>query len=236
MQKSILIIDDDLKLHEAVRDYFSPDGYRVDSLSDGREVLSHLSRRKVDLVLLDLMLPGGFDGFEVMRAIRTESAVPIIMISARGEEADRVIGLELGADDYLAKPFSLRELLARVKGVLRRAGESTEGRFARELQSAPIKSGAFVLELNRRRLSWEKSQVEISTTEANILKALMEHPDLVLARDLLIQLAMGADYNTTDRSIDVHISRLRKRIKKLAPHLEPIQTIWRSGYCWTGYE
>jgi two-component system phosphate regulon response regulator OmpR len=236
MQKSILIIDDDFKLHEAVRDYFSPDGYRVDSLSGGQEALTWLSRRKVDIILLDVMLPGGLDGFEVLRAIRAESTVPVIMISARGDEADRVIGLELGADDYLAKPFSLRELLARVKGVLRRVAESANDRPSPEVRTTAVISGAFVLELNRRRLSWGKSRVEISTTEANILKALMEHPDTVLARELLIQLAMGADYNTTDRSIDVHISRLRKQLKKLTPHLSPIQTIWRSGYCWTGYE
>ena len=231
-----MVVDDDPKVHEAVSDYFGPEGYLIKSMNDGRDIRTCLSRDRIDLVLLDVMLPGGLDGFEVLRAIRGESSVPVIMISARGDEADRVIGLELGADDYLPKPFSLRELLARIKGLLRRAAEPHLLRSTMPVKAVSVKSGDFVLEPRRRRLCWGSASVDLSTTEASILKVLMEHPEKVLARELLIQLAMGDDYNTTDRSIDVHISRLRKHLKKLTPHLSPIQTIWRSGYCWTGHE
>jgi DNA-binding response OmpR family regulator len=231
-----MVIDDDQSLHEAVADYFGPYGFTVHSLLDGREILKNLARAAPKLIIIDVMLPDGADGFQILRLIRDESLVPVIMLSARGEEVDRVLGLELGADDYMSKPFSLRELLARVRALLRRASdERPNGKKA--VQPPPaVKAGPFTLQPAMRRIFLQDRFVEISSTEASILRVLMERPQEVLARESLIRAALGHNHYIADRGVDVHVSRLRAALKKLAPNLSPIQTAWGTGYYWNDYE
>lgn len=228
---TILVIDDDPGLREAVSDYFEPSGYKVFGLEDGDSVPDCLGTYKPSVVLLDITLPRGQDGFAVLARIRRVSAVPVIMLTARGDEIDRVLGLEMGADDYLSKPFSLRELLARVKALLRRGAFGSEA-CRSSLNGAFVTSKGFSLEAARRRLLFGELSAELSLCEANILRVLMENPGIVLERDRLIKLAMGEDHNISSRGVDVHVSHIRGTLKKLAPSLSPILTVRGSGYLW----
>ena len=177
------------------------------------------------------MLPG-MDGFEFCRIMQiTEDTrnIPIVMLTAKGEATDRIVGLELGADDYLPKPFDPRELLARIKAVLRR-GISTEKEAATKEKTIFLSAGGLALNRAKQTLSIDDKEVELSSTEYKILEALMEHPNTVLSRDKLLNLARGRDFMAFDRSIDVHISKLRAKLKPYSKYEKSIKTVWGAGY------
>jgi len=224
VRKKVLLVDDDEKLRKLLVEYLVSYDLQVVTLADGEAVLKTISQEEPEIVILDVMLPGK-DGLEVLKEIRSESLVPVIMLTAKGEEADRVVGLELGADDYLPKPFSPRELLARIKAVLRR-GE----RKAANDETLHIEAGGLVLDKARQVLLLEDKEVALSSTEYKVLKALMENPNRVLSRDQLMTLAQGKDFMAFDRSIDVHISKLRAKLESDPRSPRRIKTIWGSGY------
>jgi two-component system phosphate regulon response regulator OmpR len=226
MDKTILVVDDDVKLRDLLKEYLEEYGYRVLVLPDGSGAVALIRRESPDLVILDIMLPGK-DGLEVLRELRVESRVPVIMLTARGEDADRIVGLELGADDYLPKPFNPRELLARIKAVLRR----TVGREGQQPDEAGVvRVGGLSLDPAKQSVEVGGRAVSLSTTEYRLLEALMRHPNQVMSRDRLMNLARGRDFMAFDRSIDVHISKLRAKIESDPRDPERIKTVWGTGY------
>lgn len=226
MSAHILIVDDNAEMRELVGRALRREGHRVSVAADGRAMRDALAASPVDLILLDLMLPGE-DGLTLCRDLRATSAVPVIMLTAKGEELDRVLGLKMGADDYIPKPFSTLELLARVEAVLRRAhGSAPPAEAAKRLRFA-----AWVLDLDRRELcSAEGLVVPLSTGEFNLLLALVERPRRVLSREQLLDLARGRSAVVFDRSIDTQVSRLRRKIEPDAKSPEIIKTVWGGGY------
>src|SRR5512136_1293529 len=228
MGKRVLLVDDDEKLRRLLKEYLEGYEFHVFTLADGEAVLNAVRKESPEIVILDIMLPKK-DGLEVLKEIRAVSHIPVIMLTAKGEEADRVVGLELGADDYLPKPFSPRELLARIKAVLRRlepgmkpADEESEG--------LRLEAGNLVLDKARQTLVMEGKEVALSSTEYRVLKVLMENPNRVLSRDQIMTLAQGKDFMAFDRSIDVHISKLRAKLESDPRSPTRIKTIWGSGY------
>ncbi len=228
MGKRVLLVDDDEKLRRLIKEYLEGYEFQVLTLPDGEAVMNSIRKESPEIVILDVMLPKK-DGLEVLKEIRAASRIPVIMLTAKGEEADRVVGLELGADDYLPKPFSPRELLARIKAVLRRletgmkaAGEESEG--------LRLEAGNLVLDKARQTLVMEGKEIALSSTEYRVLKVLMENPNRVLSRDQIMTLAQGKDFMAFDRSIDVHISKLRAKLEPDPRSPKRIKTIWGSGY------
>jgi two-component system phosphate regulon response regulator OmpR len=191
-------------------------------------VTKTIQKEYPDLVILDIMLPKK-DGLDVLREIRSESSTPVIMLTAKGEDADRIVGLELGADDYLPKPFNPRELLARIKAVLRR-GKGREQTGVKEDKTEVIKAGRLLLKPAEQTLLIEDKEVALSTAESKIMEALMKHPNMVLSRDQLMTLGRGRDFMAFDRSIDVHISNLRSKLSSYPDFRNCIKTVWGSGY------
>jgi len=228
MGKRILLVDDDEKLRRLLKEYLEGYEFQVFTLADGEAVLKSIRKESPEIVILDIMLPKK-DGLEVLKEIRAVSRVPVIMLTAKGEEADRVVGLELGADDYLPKPFSPRELLARIKAVLRRLepGMKPAGDESERLR---VEAGNLVLDKARQTLLMEGKEVALSSTEYRVLKVLMENPNRVLSRDQIMTLAQGKDFMAFDRSIDVHISKLRAKLESDSRSPKRIKTIWGSGY------
>jgi len=231
----ILIVDDDTQICELVRDYLCQYDYQVSSAHDGRQMTKALAAHKIDLIILDIMLPGE-DGISLCRKLRETSEIPIVMLSAAGDEADRVIGLEVGADDYLAKPFSSRELLARVKALLRRTqGDLGQKRKALQLTQLPdIRFGEWILDRRERKLiAPDGVAVPLSTGEYKLLLAFIENPGRNLSRDQLLDITQGKEANPFDRSIDVQVGRLRKKIETDPKNPETIVTIRGGGYRFT---
>ncbi len=228
MSYQVLIIDDDLKLQKLLREYLENNGFQVITLPDGTRVLETIRRESPDLLILDIMLPGK-DGLEVLKEVRREFDLPVIMLTAKGEDTDRIVGLELGGDDYLAKPFNPRELLARIKAVLRRTGEGGKG-GSESQKRLLIKAGGLTLNTARQTVSMGKLEIELSSAEYRILEVLMKNPNTVLSRDQLMTLARGRDFMAFDRSIDVHISKLRAKLEPDTHSPRKIKTIWGSGY------
>ena len=239
--KKVLVIDDDERLHERIAEFLQINGFLYGKLSDGSEVEAKLASFAPDIILLDVMMPGE-DGFSVLLKIREKSQVPVIMLTARGKETDRIIGLELGADDYLAKPFNPRELLARMKAVLRRVEPADEPREP-EPQGEPsamdvayatgeIRVGSYRLNVKEQSLSFGDSTASLSTAELCVLHAFMTRAGSVLSREQLMVLAFGSDEHATSRSVDVHISRLRALLRDLGDTSTRIRTVWGTGYCW----
>jgi len=228
MGKRVLLVDDDEKLRRLLKEYLEGYQFQVLTLGDGEAVLNSIRKESPEIVILDIMLPKK-DGLEVLKGIREVSRVPVIMLTAKGEEADRVVGLELGADDYLPKPFSPRELLARIKAVLRRLepGMKPAGDESERLR---VEAGNLVLDKARQTLLMEGREVALSSTEYRVLKVLMENPNRVLSRDQIMTLAQGKDFMAFDRSIDVHISKLRAKLESDSRSPKRIKTIWGSGY------
>jgi DNA-binding response OmpR family regulator len=222
MNERVLIIDDDHKLFGLLRDYLGVQGVNALHAQDGAEGLRRLSLEVFDAVLLDVMMPG-LDGLETLRRIRKESRVPVIMLTARGDETDRVVGLELGADDYLPKPFSPRELLARLRAVLRRAQPAEERTVLRFAELA--------VDLDARKVLVSGSEVELTGLEFDLLVALMRRAGRVVARGMLFELAGRGDTQVGERTVDVHVSRLRKKLGDDPPRL--IRTIRGVGYMLT---
>lgn len=225
--KKILIIDDDVKLVELLRDYLSQNNYEVIAKHHPQEGLIALERQKPDLLILDIMLPDK-DGFELCREIRKTNPLPIIMLSARGEVTDRIVGLELGADDYLPKPFEPRELIVRIGAILRRAASSDFGKIIvyGQLKMDRIKRSAFLYD----------EELELSTAEFDILELFVTHPGRTFNRDQIIDLLKGSDWATFDRSIDVLVSRLRQKLNDNAKSPKYIKTIWGTGYRFIGHK
>jgi len=224
----ILVVDDHHDIRELVTGLLVKAGYRVSAAADGRLMRHILKAGSVDLVVLDLMLPGE-DGLTLCRNLRATSDLPVIMLTARGEEFDRVLGLEMGADDYLAKPFSGRELVARIRAVLRRARALPAG--ARVDNVTAWRFDRWTLDLSARVLrSPADVVVPLSTAEFDLLRVFVERPEIVLSRDQLLDLTRGRDADYMDRSIDTRISRLRRKIEEDPQNPGIIKTVWGGGY------
>ncbi|MBC8950480.1 MULTISPECIES: two-component system response regulator OmpR [Xenorhabdus] len=230
MQESykILVVDDDMRLRALLERYLSEQGFQVRSVANAEQMDRLLTRESIQLIILDLMLPGE-DGLSICRRLRSQhNSIPIIMISAKGEEIDRIVGLEIGADDYLAKPFNPRELLARMRAVLRRQAKELPG--APTPDDAVIKFGKFKLDLGTREMFHQDGLLPLTSGEFSVLKVLVSHPREPLSRDKLMNLARGREYGAMERSIDVQISRLRRLIEEDPSHPRYIQTVWGLGY------
>ena len=226
--KRILVVDDDVRLRELLQRYLTEQGFTVKVAADAKEMDSVMAADAIDLLVLDLMLPSE-DGLSICRRMRGSGAmIPIVMLTARGDEVDRIIGLEMGADDYLPKPFNPRELLARINAVLRR--------HERLVPSAPANSnenvviGDFVFNASTRSLTQNGAAIAITSGEFALLKVFVDHPRQPLSRDRLMQLARGRELDVFDRSIDVQVSRLRKLIEPDPAHPRYLQTMWGFGY------
>ena len=223
----ILIVDDDAEIRSLLGNYLQKNGYRTTAVAEGKGMLAALDKGRADLIVLDLMLPGD-DGLVLCRNLRARSDVPVIMLTARGEDMDRILGLEMGADDYLPKPFNPRELVARINAVLRRKGLQPVG--APDAEEKTIIFGDCKLNLATRVLTRSGAPVSLTTGEFALLKALVTHPRHPLSRDKLMELARGRDHEPFDRAIDVQVSRLRKLIEPDSAKPRFIQTVWGHGY------
>ncbi|HWV62288.1 MAG TPA: two-component system response regulator OmpR [Oxalicibacterium sp.] len=228
-QTKILVVDDDLRLRDLLRRYLSEQGFNVVTAENAQTMNKLWLRERYDLLVLDLMLPGE-DGLSICRRLRgAGDKTPIIMLTAKGEDVDRIVGLEMGADDYLAKPFNPRELVARIGAVLRRIGPD-------ELPGAPSETpqtftfGDFILDLGTRTLKKNGETVSLTTGEFSVLKVFARHARQPLSREKLMELARGREYEVFDRSLDVQISRLRKLIEPDPSTPLYIQTVWGLGY------
>jgi len=227
-KQRILVIDDDSALRELVADYLVMSGYEVVQAESGEDMRHQLSQHSVDLIVLDLMLPGE-DGLTLLRWLRENKGPPAIIVSARGDEVDRVVGLEMGADDYLAKPFGPRELLARIRAVLRRRVDSETP--IDEKQTSTF--GAFQLQLTNHTLSRDGKEIPLSAGEFNLIRIFLEHANQVLSRDHLISLLKGYERSPFDRSIDVRVTRLRRKIEPKPESPIYLRTVWGEGYLFT---
>ena len=225
----IVVVDDDARIRDLLRRYLTQEGFEVLLAEDGKALNRMLTRENIDLIVLDLMLPGE-DGLSICRRLRAANdATPIIMLTAKVEDVDRIVGLEVGADDYLPKPFNPRELLARIHAVLRRR-PAPEAPGAPSKEAQVVSFGPFEFDLSQRRLTREGEPIALTTGEFSMLKALVRHPRQPLSRDKLAQLARGRDFEPFDRSLDVQVSRLRKLVEPDATQPRYIQTVWGVGY------
>ena len=225
----ILVVDDDQRIRDLLRRYLTQEGFDVVYAEDGKSLDRVLLRGSVDLIVLDLMLPGE-DGLAICRRLRAANdRTPIIMLTAKVEDVDRIVGLEVGADDYLCKPFNPRELLARIHAVLRRRPVS-EPPGAPSSEQEVIEFGAYRLDLGSRTLHKEGQEVPLTTGEFAMLKALVRHPRQPLSREKLAQMARGREFEPFDRSLDVQVSRLRKMLEEDPANPRYIQTVWGVGY------
>ncbi|WP_459723633.1 response regulator [Sideroxyarcus sp. TK5] len=223
--RHILVVDDDAGLRELLQEYLSAQGLQVATVADGVQMDAHLAQHPVDLLILDLMLPGE-DGLSLARRLRSRSSLPIIMLSARGEDVDRIVGLEVGADDYLAKPFNPRELLARIRALLRR---NAQGQLKPE-ESNVRRFGPFSMDVDARVLHKHAQTVQLTSGEFNLLRIFAEHPNRVLGRDNLMDMLKGYERSPFDRSIDVRVTRLRRKIEDDPNAPVFIRTVWGEGY------
>ena len=224
----ILIVDDDAEIRSLLGDYLQKNGYRTTAVAEGKSMLATLGKGRVDLIVLDLMLPGE-DGLVLCRNLRARSDIPVIMLTARGDDMDRILGLEMGADDYLPKPFNPRELLARIKSILRRAkaipGNSETGNAAR------IHFAGWELDtVSRQLVSPQGVVVPLSGSEFRLLQIFLNHPNRVLNRDQLMDMMRGRETDPFERSIDVQVSRLRHRLADDAKEPTIIKTVRGEGY------
>ena len=225
----IVIVDDDARIRDLLRRYLTQEGFEVVVAEDGRALSRVLLRDSVDLIVLDLMMPGE-DGLSVCRRLRAANdRTPIIMLTAKGEDVDRIVGLEVGADDYLGKPFNPRELLARMHAVLRRR-PAQEAPGAPSIEDETVSFGPFQFDLGSRTLHRDGEELSLTTGEFAMLKALVRHPRQPLSREKLAQLARGREFEPFDRSLDVQISRLRKLVEPDPTTPRYIQTVWGVGY------
>ena len=225
----ILVVDDDPRLRDLLRRYLGDNGFAVVTADGGPSMNRLWMRERFDLLILDLMMPGE-DGLSILRRLRgANDSTPIVMLTAKGEDIDRIVGLEMGADDYLPKPFNPRELLARINAVLRRqAPDDAPG--APSAHTEPVHFGEFVLDLATRSLTRNGEDVALTTGEFAVLKAFARHPRVPLSREKLMEMARGREYEAFDRSLDVQVSRLRKIVEADPSKPRYIQTVWGLGY------
>jgi two-component system phosphate regulon response regulator OmpR len=230
---NILVVDDDPRIRQMLTRYFEGEGYAVSAVSDGQEMRAQLKRQEIDIILLDLSLPGGQDGFDLAREIRMQSDIPIMMLTGRDDVVDRIIGIEIGADDYIAKPFHLREVHARLKSILRRRQPAQP---KQEVNAEKIvRFEGWTLNLSRRQLlSVEDGEVELTTGEFDMLAAFVQHAGRVLTRDFLMDATRGRQLDAFDRTIDAQIVRLRRKIEADAKHPQLIKAVRGVGYIFTG--
>ena len=225
-KNQILIIDDDQKLGDLLKSYLAKFDMGVTTATRPEEGLSLLKRLKPSLVILDIMLPGK-DGFEVCKEIRKNSKVPVIMLTARGEVTDKVVGLEIGADDYLSKPFEPRELVARIQSVLRRQGP-------REAQTGTLRSDGLTVDLGKRLATLKGKDLNLTTNEFEVLAFFLANPGAVMSRDKIMDHLKGIDCEAFNRSVDIAMSRLRKKLGEKAEKPKFFKTVWGSGYLFIG--
>jgi len=243
-QEIILIVDDDLQLQQLLTRYLTEQGYATSAVGDGDAMDHWLEQHQPDLIILDLMLPGE-DGLSLARRIRHRATTPIIILSARGEELDKIIGLEVGADDYLSKPFNPRELLARIRAVLRRGAPAASTLIEDSEKNNPAEArqqetpqqlthfGEFTLDLETRILWRDGTEVELTSGESNLLIILLTHPNRVLSREQLMDMMNAGEVDSFDRSIDVRITRLRRKLDDSSAKPRFIRTVWGEGYRFT---
>ena len=225
----LVVVDDDARIRDLLRRYLTQEGFEVMVAEDSKALNRILLRDTVDLIVLDLMMPGE-DGLSICRRLRAGGdRTPIIMLTAKGEDVDRIVGLEVGADDYLGKPFNPRELLARVHAVLRRRPPQ-EAPGAPSAENETVTFGPFSFDLGARTLHKDGQEMSLTTGEFAMLKALVRHPRQPLSREKLAQLARGREFEPFDRSLDVQVSRLRKLIEEDASSPRYLQTVWGVGY------
>ena len=228
-QTRILVVDDDPELRELLVQYLSEQDYQVNGVENVTEMDWFLAENTPDLIILDLMLPGE-DGLSIAKRLRSSREIPIIMISARGEEVDRIVGLEVGADDYLPKPFNPRELLARIRAVLRRPAAAADPDTPAD---RIFEFGPFRLNLGSCELTEQGEKVPLTSGEFSLLSIFVQHPNRVLSRDRLIDIMKGFERSPYDRSIDVRVTRLRRKIETDPASPVYIQTVWGEGYRFT---
>ena len=226
--KKVLVVDDDVKIVELVKLYLNRDGYHVVTAYDGTEALRLARETHPDLIVLDIMLPG-INGLEVCRKLRSESAVPIILLTARTTEQDRIAGLDLGADDYITKPFSPKELAARVRAVLRRTPDE-----ALEMGPKELKFGNLTVNFPMHEAYLDTKALNLTPVEFKLLGVFIREPNRVFSRAQLIEKVLGLDFDGFDRTIDVHILNLRRKLEPDASHPKFIKTVYGSGYKFTG--
>lgn len=228
---NILVVDDDDKLRALLIRYLGDQGFKVSGVTDGEGMDRFLEQNPVDLMILDLMLPGE-DGLSIARRLRSTQDIPIIILSARGDEVDRIVGLEVGADDYLPKPFNPRELLARIRAVMRRLDHHPTQQTPPPDETS-YRFGEFMLDLVSHSLIHDHEPVELTPGDFALLEAFVSRPNRVLSRDNLIELLKGYERSPYDRSIDVRVTRLRRKIEPQPEHPQYIRTIWGKGYMFT---
>lgn len=227
----ILVVDDHRDIRDLLAKYLTKHGYRVSVADGGLAMKKTIASSSIDLVVLDLMMPGD-DGLSLCRDLRAKNELPVIMLTAMGEETDRVIGLEMGADDYLTKPFNPRELLARIKAVLRRTNSMPQSRA--QLDRGQLRFDRWVLDTAQRELIGQDGvALPLSTAEFLLLSAFIQHPKMVLSRDQLLDITRGRSAEVFDRSIDNQVSRLRRKIEADPKKPELIKTVWGGGYSFT---
>lgn len=228
MPQKILVVDDDARLRALLQKFLEDDGFVVRACHDGKQMDKLIQRELFSLIVLDLMLPDE-DGMSICKRLRAGGTdIPIIMLTAKGSEADRILGLEAGADDYLPKPFNPKELLARIKAVLRRQNRELPGAPSHQMEV--VEFGAWTLDLSTRTLKRDGQHMTLTTGEFSVLKALVQHPREPLTRDKLMNLARGREWGAMERSIDVQVSRLRRLIEDNPSKARYIQTVWGVGY------
>ena len=228
MAEHLLVVDDDREIRKLLTEYLEQAGYRVSAVGDGKAMRRMLDSHRVDLVVLDLMLPGE-DGLALCRDLRAHSNLPVLMLTARGTEVDRIVGLEMGADDYLAKPFNPRELLARIKSILRRAQSLPPNLEAEDITA--FRFADWTLDVGGRHLvAPDGLVVPLSGAEYRLLRVFLEHAQCVLSRDQLLELASGREAILFDRSIDVLVGRLRKRLRDDGREPQLVKTVRGEGY------
>ena len=226
----VLVIDDDVELCELVTEYLQTEGFRVEAINDGTDAVEMAASGDYRLIILDVMLPG-MNGFEVLRRIRGRSQIPVLMLTARGEEVDRIVGLEVGADDYLPKPFNPRELVARIRAILRRTQEEASGFVPSQPESLSL--GDIELDTGSRRVQCAGQAIELTTVEFDLLEEFLRPAGSVMKREELVERVLGRTFSPFDRSIDMHVSKLRR---KLGPHpdgSQRIKSIRSVGYLYT---
>ncbi|MGR0278774.1 response regulator transcription factor [Marinomonas dokdonensis] len=226
----LLLADDDARLSDLIKDYFVGEGYEVSHAWNGREALALMAQDTPDIVILDVMMPE-LDGFETLKQIRNKSSLPVIMLTAKGDDIDRILGLEMGADDYLSKPFNPRELLARIKAILRRASQEKEGDSTADLELSGV-----LLRRKNRTVFLEGEPVELTSSEYTLLECMMMVPGQVLTKQELSEKALGRKLTMYDRSLDMHISNLRKKIGNLDNSEPRIKTVRGVGYIFVADE
>lgn len=232
-KEHILVVDDDARIRQMLIRYFEDEGYRVTAADDGRAMRDALQKGEIDIILLDLILPGGEDGLMLAREVRARSDIPIIMLTGRHDVVDRIVGLEVGADDYIAKPFHLREVLARLRTVMRRRqpAPTVPHTQAPEL----IQFDGWRLDLGRRQLvTAEGTEIVLTTGEFDMLATLARHPGRVFSRETLMDLTHGRSLEAFDRTIDAQIARLRKKVEQDPKQPSLIKSVRGIGYVFTG--